>query len=221
MQEVSKAELAKHASEDDCWIAVDGSVYDVTAFLSEHPGGGEPIMDCAGKDCTRQFAEIGHSDGALELREKYFIGRLEGAAPLKTKVTVDKNADLKEISLEELAKHNTQEDCWIAVHGLVYNMTNWLAKHPGGDEPIMDCAGLDCSRQFDEIGHSEKACGIADTYVIGKLKGASNVKRLIDPNATKVTKTNPNLPGDNDAYIFAASATAAAVVLGAVLFRYF
>ena len=36
---VSKAELAKHTSRDDCWVAIHGKVYDVTQFLSMHPGG--------------------------------------------------------------------------------------------------------------------------------------------------------------------------------------
>jgi cytochrome b involved in lipid metabolism len=31
-------EVAKHCTETDCWIAVNEKVYDVTAFLSEHPG---------------------------------------------------------------------------------------------------------------------------------------------------------------------------------------
>jgi nitrate reductase (NAD(P)H) len=35
---ISKGELAKHCKESDCWIAVEGKVYDVTAFLDDHPG---------------------------------------------------------------------------------------------------------------------------------------------------------------------------------------
>jgi predicted heme/steroid binding protein len=38
MRQVSLAELAKHSEVGDCWMAVHGRVYDVTAYLDEHPG---------------------------------------------------------------------------------------------------------------------------------------------------------------------------------------
>ena len=36
---ISVAELDKHAKPDDCWIVVNGKVYDLTAFAPNHPGG--------------------------------------------------------------------------------------------------------------------------------------------------------------------------------------
>ena len=36
---VSWDELAKHASPTDLWVAVEGLVYDVTAWRMQHPGG--------------------------------------------------------------------------------------------------------------------------------------------------------------------------------------
>ena len=32
-------EVAAHDTEDDCWLVIEGYVYDVTAFLRSHPGG--------------------------------------------------------------------------------------------------------------------------------------------------------------------------------------
>jgi flavocytochrome c len=36
-----------------------------------------------------------------------------------------------EISLEEVAKHNKKEDLWIAVKGIVMDLTSWVNDHPG------------------------------------------------------------------------------------------
>ena len=39
------------------------------------------------------------------------------------------------ISAEELAKHNSEKDCWVAIHGLVINVDKKLQnEHPGGPE---------------------------------------------------------------------------------------
>lgn len=40
----------------------------------------------------------------------------------------------KEFSLEEVAKHNKKEDLWIAVKGIVLNVTDWTEEHPGGPQ---------------------------------------------------------------------------------------
>jgi cytochrome b involved in lipid metabolism len=47
------------------------------------------------------------------------------------------------ISKEELSKHNTQEDCWVAVDGKVYNFTDVLKWHPDGADSILEHAGKD------------------------------------------------------------------------------
>ncbi|KAI9151044.1 fatty acid alpha-hydroxylase [Blastocladiella emersonii ATCC 22665] len=79
----SAAEVAKHATESDCWITRRGNVYDVTAFIGDHPGGPELITEYAGKDidAVMHDADIhDHSDGAYDILDDYLIGRLESAS---------------------------------------------------------------------------------------------------------------------------------------------
>eukprot|EP00760_Papus_ankaliazontas_P028773 PhM_4_TR393/c0_g2_i1/m.90709/K00101/lldD; L-lactate dehydrogenase (cytochrome) len=52
---VSSEELSRHSSREDCWVAIRGHVYDVTAFASDHPGGAEILYKYGGKDATSEF----------------------------------------------------------------------------------------------------------------------------------------------------------------------
>lgn len=49
------ADLAKHASASSCWTAINGNVYDVTNWISQHPGGQRVIIALCGKDGTASF----------------------------------------------------------------------------------------------------------------------------------------------------------------------
>jgi cytochrome b involved in lipid metabolism len=70
----SYKEVSKHNKEEDCWIVIDDKVYDVTAFLNEHPGGPILIMDYAGNNGTQAFEAQGHSQSAKKILEKYQLG---------------------------------------------------------------------------------------------------------------------------------------------------
>jgi L-lactate dehydrogenase (cytochrome) len=42
--QISVSEVAKHANPDDCWIVVNGKVYDLTKFAPNHPGGASSMF---------------------------------------------------------------------------------------------------------------------------------------------------------------------------------
>ena len=70
-------EIAKHNNRNDCWIIVHGKVYDVTPFLDDHPGGDESLILSTGKDATIDFEDVGHSDSAIDMMQKFFVGKMD------------------------------------------------------------------------------------------------------------------------------------------------
>lgn len=51
-------EVQKHSSAQDCWVAIHGAAYNLTSFLSQHPGGSLAIARLAGTDATKQFDQV-------------------------------------------------------------------------------------------------------------------------------------------------------------------
>lgn len=53
----------------------------------------------------------------------------------------------------------------------VLNVTRFLEEHPGGEEVLMEAAGKDATKQFEEIGHSKAAHELLFNYRVGVLQG--------------------------------------------------
>lgn len=54
--QISSAELKKHSTRQDCWVAVHSKVWDLTDFLDEHPGGAKSKLDFFGwEDAVRNL----------------------------------------------------------------------------------------------------------------------------------------------------------------------
>lgn len=58
---------------------------------------------------------------------------------------------LGRFTLDELAQHNTKDDCWQAYGGKVYNVTPYLKYHPGGVPQLMKAAGKDGELAFMRV----------------------------------------------------------------------
>ena len=48
--------FAEHNKANDCWIVIDNRVYDMSAFLADHPGGKAVLVKVGGTDATKQYA---------------------------------------------------------------------------------------------------------------------------------------------------------------------
>jgi len=73
--------------------------------------------------------------------------------------------------MEEVAKHNSRESCWTVIRGEVYDLTQWIDKHPGGADKILALCGKDGTQAFEKKhGGQEKPEKALEQFEIGKLK---------------------------------------------------
>lgn len=75
-QAFTAADVAQHSTGTDCWLIIDGKVYDVTPYIPFHPGGRNEIVSLCGTDATSAFGGVGHSSGAQNLLQNYYVGDL-------------------------------------------------------------------------------------------------------------------------------------------------
>ena len=70
----------------------------------------------------------------------------------------------------EVAKHDQPNDCWVVVHGNVYDLSEFLDKHPGGYE-VLNGAGGDCTELF-EFNHPLRLTKIGPpkSLMIGSIR---------------------------------------------------
>eukprot|EP01130_Rhizamoeba_saxonica_P017108 TRINITY_DN8141_c0_g1_i1.p1 TRINITY_DN8141_c0_g1~~TRINITY_DN8141_c0_g1_i1.p1 ORF type:complete len:141 (-),score=28.58 TRINITY_DN8141_c0_g1_i1:28-450(-) len=73
---VTVSELSLHNKIDDCWIALQGQVFDITQFLPYHPGGKDIIVEVAGKDVTEYYNYYHHFINARFYLARSRIGSL-------------------------------------------------------------------------------------------------------------------------------------------------
>ena len=76
-------------------------------------------------------------------------------------------------SLNDVAEHNQQEDCWMAIYGQVYDLTTYLPQHPTALPLILPSCGTEASHAYDTKNrghpHSDVADELLKNYQIGVL----------------------------------------------------
>lgn len=82
----------------------------------------------------------------------------------------------KTYSSSEVSAHNSTTDCWLIINNNVYDVTSFLAEHPGGASTIIPYCGKEATKAFDTQdrgsrgGHSSNAASMLTNYQIGTLK---------------------------------------------------
>ncbi|XP_055390618.1 cytochrome b5 [Condylostylus longicornis] len=75
----------------------------------------------------------------------------------------------KEYTLAEVLEHNSNKSTWLVIHNNVYDVTEFLNEHPGGEEVLIEQAGKDATENFEDVGHSTDAREMMKKFKIGEL----------------------------------------------------
>ena len=73
------AEVSERNSAAECWVAIDGGVYDLTEWIRSHPGGSGAILNLCGKDGTTSFtSQHGGQARPSSTLDGYYLAPLIG-----------------------------------------------------------------------------------------------------------------------------------------------
>jgi len=150
--------------------------------------GGNSLLDCvvfgrvAGRACAKYMLGSDVKDTSLfDLSGGGLSAAAEEPKAVETAVAEKpKEASAKKVkkassggglTMEEVAKHTTKEDCWVVLHNRVLNVTSFLSQHPGGELAILTFAGKDATAEFDMIHPPDVVGKYAPDAVIGELGG--------------------------------------------------
>ncbi|EED24630.1 nitrate reductase, putative [Talaromyces stipitatus ATCC 10500] len=145
-KQFTREEIEKHHKEDDCWIVINGKVYDATSVLNWHPGGKAPIMAHAGRahaDTTEEFESI-HDDYAEQKLSECVLG-----------IVTDKTMGFIKRQAEDAAKERIQS--FAESSGIVLNPHRWNSVCFKGKEEVSE----DTRRYTFSLPDGMKKVGVA------------------------------------------------------------
>lgn len=77
-------------------------------------------------------------------------------------------------TLTEVARHAAPKDCWMAIHGKVYDFSAYITQHPSAPEVMTRHCGKEATRAFDTKDrgrpHGDYAKGLLAKYELGALR---------------------------------------------------
>ncbi|KAG0251453.1 hypothetical protein BG011_007607 [Mortierella polycephala] len=81
-------------------------------------------------------------------------------------------SEIKTYTTADLTQHSSKDSLWLAVGGKVYDCTDFVDEHPGGEEVLYDEAGKDATESFDDVGHSDEAREMLNKMYIGEYEAS-------------------------------------------------
>ena len=115
------------------------------------------------------------------------------AEPLPSSEPTSPSSSEALLTVEEVSKHAEQQDCWTVVEGTVYDLTSYIASHPGGEVVLTDLCGKDGSAAFSSQHGSEQAPASAlAALVVGVLGEPLSGSSSPQPDSQPTASSSPS-----------------------------
>ena len=132
-----------------------------------------------------------------------------------TRLLSDATMSEQKIPVSEVLAHSTPNDAWLVINGVVWDVTEFAPKHPGGVDIIVEYLGRDATKAYNEVHgpslvskhlESSKRIGTLDEETIteewrSELEGAEEVE-----GSRPVEEGPPDLDSILNMYDFEAAA---------------
>lgn len=112
------------------------------------------------------------AEGVMEYEEveDEYVDTQVATEVMETQTQTEEESVSEGYTLAEVALHNTEEDCWSAVNGKVYDVSAFFGKHPGGDKNLFRICGIDGTAAFNgQHGGDAKPERTLEGFYIGDL----------------------------------------------------
>ena len=70
------------------------------------------------------------------------------------------------LTLAQVSQHNSPSDCYLIIKGVVYDVSSYINRHPGGSNNIVSSCGTEVTGIFASI-HSNAAWNLLKNYQVG------------------------------------------------------
>ncbi len=108
------ATIAQHQIHGDCWLLIEGTVYDVTPYLQVHPGGVDIVVPYCGKDATTAFLTKDgrgtHSFDAMQDLKLFAIGALGSTTTTATLQQLQTNIQATPLPVRGESENESEDD---------------------------------------------------------------------------------------------------------------
>lgn len=98
----------------------------------------------------------------------HYFANQKGYTFKRDRATLHKDYQEKGVSVESMVTHNDAMDCWMELHGNIYDLTAFIPRHPGGPDYVTSHCGTNATEAWD-MEHSISLLGLVSSYNLGRV----------------------------------------------------